>query len=461
MVELVDAPVSLAAVRVLGADATSRAFLDWLIAPHLLTPNLSTFRDVLDTTTAISRALAASGLFRDQSVRIQPAEDGDPAHVDVVYNSSAMARAARQSLEGRLVNLFGHADVLSLNASLGTKTKRAFDASLSFPVTPTLSSRAFLSLIGTERELGAQGGGGREERMALKAGIRQFALGTPTPGNELAAELAWRCIGSLSDDAGISVRQSAGPASKASLLHTYTHDTLNDAVMPTSGSLLRVINELSLASKLDSFVPQPSPGASQTLLGQGNNAFWKTEAHAKKGWSLTQGLASYFITYHAAHDLLVTRVPYTTRISFNLVGLSAYELLDLPAWVVMRDTLTRYNRIDLAPLFRSIHSAVTQPSISVGLGLVYRFDPIRVEVNLGVPLVAAKGEILKRGPQAPRNISTVTCWSNILGLVQRSVTQLLTKQNVFINRAWQPDWSSANFGELRSGTDFDILGAMR
>ena len=53
----------------------------------------------------------------------------------------------------------------------------------------------------------------------------------------------------------------------------------------------------------------------------------------------------------------------------------------------------------LARLSRSIHTAITQPSISVGLGLVYRFDPIRVEVNVGVPLVAAKGEVLKRGPQ--------------------------------------------------------------
>jgi outer membrane protein insertion porin family len=108
-----------------------------------------------------------------------------------------------QSLEGRLTNLFGRADVLSLNAALGTKTKRAFDASLSLPVTPALSTHAFLSLLGTERELGPQGGGGREERMALKTGLRAL------PGNEIAAELAWRCIGSLSDDAAIRYPRTA------------------------------------------------------------------------------------------------------------------------------------------------------------------------------------------------------------------------------------------------------------
>ena len=86
MVELVDAPVSVGAVRVHGANNTTRAFLDWLIAPHLVVDPHSTFRDVLGTTTAISRALSATGLFRSHSVRIQPAENGSDAHVDLVYN---------------------------------------------------------------------------------------------------------------------------------------------------------------------------------------------------------------------------------------------------------------------------------------------------------------------------------------------------------------------------------------
>lgn len=109
---------------------------------------------------------------------------------------SVRALTPAQSLEGRLTNLFGHADVLSLNASLGTKTRRAFDASLAVPIAPALASHAFLSLVGTERALGPQAAGANEERMALKAGLRKAA------GNETAAELAWRCIGSLADDAG-------------------------------------------------------------------------------------------------------------------------------------------------------------------------------------------------------------------------------------------------------------------
>lgn len=89
-----------------------------------------------------------------------------------------------------------------------------------------MSSLGFLSLAGTERELGAQGGGGREERVALKGGLRKCALGIPIPGNEMAAELAWRCIGSLSDDAGIRYSQ---PTSLAS---THAHLSLVSVTLP-------------------------------------------------------------------------------------------------------------------------------------------------------------------------------------------------------------------------------------
>ncbi|KAG9311643.1 bacterial surface antigen [Chiua virens] len=413
MVELVDAPVSVAAVRVNGAHNTTRAFLDWLIAPHLVVVPHSTFKDVVDTTAAISRALTATGPLSRTLGPHRP--------------------RSKRSLEGRLTNLLGHAEVLSLNASLGTKTKRAFDASLLLPVTPAMSSHAFLSLVGTERELGPQGGGGREERMAFKSGLRQCSLGIPIPGNEMAAELAWRCISSLSDDAGISIRQSAGPAAKASLSHTYTCDTLDDSVMPTSGSLFRVVNELALTRKLDAFVPSSSI-ASQSLLGACSNAFWKTEAHAKTGYSLTKGL-TLSLTGRAGFLQLLAGDPTTIHYSdkfqlggppsvraFGPGGLGGHEgstsvggdlyysvglsiLGNIPrrpewptklhAWV----NAGRLQGISGVPLSQSIHTALTQPSISVGLGLVYRFDPIRAEVNLGVPLIAAKGEVLKRGPQ--------------------------------------------------------------
>lgn len=42
-------------------------------------------------------------------------------------------------------------------------------------------------------------------------------------------------------------------------------------------------------------------------------------------------------------------------------------------------------------------SFLTTPSLSAGLGLIYRFDPVRVEVNFGLPLAISKGEGARRG----------------------------------------------------------------
>jgi outer membrane protein insertion porin family len=50
-------------------------------------------------------------------------------------------------------------------------------------------------------------------------------------------------------------------------------------------------------------------------------------------------------------------------------------------------------------LGENINRCLTRPSISAGVGLLYRFDPVRVEVNFGVPLVASQSDGMRRGFQ--------------------------------------------------------------
>ena len=51
------------------------------------------------------------------------------------------------------------------------------------------------------------------------------------------------------------------------------------------------------------------------------------------------------------------------------------------------------------PLQQSVISALSKPSVSAGLGIVYRLQGIRVEMNFGLPLVAAKTEGARKGFQ--------------------------------------------------------------
>jgi outer membrane protein insertion porin family len=46
-----------------------------------------------------------------------------------------------------------------------------------------------------------------------------------------------------------------------------------------------------------------------------------------------------------------------------------------------------------------IQRTIQSPSISTGLGLVYNFDFMKVELNFGVPLTQSRGERVRRGVQ--------------------------------------------------------------
>lgn len=50
-------------------------------------------------------------------------------------------------------------------------------------------------------------------------------------------------------------------------------------------------------------------------------------------------------------------------------------------------------------LLDNVQSCLTRPSVSVGVGLLYRLPPVRVELNFGVPLVASKSDGHRKGFQ--------------------------------------------------------------
>jgi len=52
-----------------------------------------------------------------------------------------------------------------------------------------------------------------------------------------------------------------------------------------------------------------------------------------------------------------------------------------------------------ASLRSSVAAALTKPSVSAGVGLIYLFDPVRVELNFGVPLAARASDGVRKGVQ--------------------------------------------------------------
>jgi outer membrane protein insertion porin family len=79
-----------------------------------------------------------------------------------------------------------------------------------------------------------------------------------------------------------------------------------------------------------------------------------------------------------------------------------------PRWPVKAHAFL--NAGQLEPLYRhvggvgsslrsSISAATSRPSVSTGVGLIYHFDPVRVELNFGVPLTARASDGTRKGVQ--------------------------------------------------------------
>ena len=50
-------------------------------------------------------------------------------------------------------------------------------------------------------------------------------------------------------------------------------------------------------------------------------------------------------------------------------------------------------------LQENVAACLSRPSVSAGVGLIYSFDPIRVELNFGLPLAARQSDGYRRGLQ--------------------------------------------------------------
>jgi len=60
----------------------------------------------------------------------------------------------------------------------------------------------------------------------------------------------------------------------------------------------------------------------------------------------------------------------------------------------------RLDRLDLEKsLSATARDLFAKPVVSAGVGLIYKLDPVRLEVNFGVPLVASKTDTMRRGFQ--------------------------------------------------------------
>ncbi|KAF5318566.1 hypothetical protein D9619_010794 [Psilocybe cf. subviscida] len=437
--------VNISSVRVEGAPNTRRSFLAGIIDPAV--SSCETLEDALHATRRISHSLQKTDIFSSIEASIDRPKDNAFAQtgdVDLVFKTRERGRwfvssstevgnnEGTASASARIRNVFGGAETFTANMSLGTKTKRAFTASLVSPLTPKMKEFAEVQVYGMERDL-TQHASCFEGLRGMKAVLR---TGQPSWGaHELAYDAVARHIASLTPTASIrsdldfkpypytylltrrsSIRNAAGPSFKSAVSYNFVLDTRDDRVYPSRGSYFKLATELAGAGPL-----------------RGDSRHIKGELEAGAGRRVVEGVALN-LTARAGllYGLNGSQTKFSDRFqlggptnvrSFRMNGMgprdgddsiggdlyysTGFSLVShipsKPEWPVKTHLWVNAGRLDSInqdkPLKETIREALLRPAFSAGMGLIYQFNPVRVEVNFGVPLAASSSDAMRRGIQ--------------------------------------------------------------
>jgi outer membrane protein insertion porin family len=138
-------------------------------------------------------------------------------------------------------NIFGGAEMLSLNAKAGTRTRSAYSANLSAPVLSDPDMRVSLEALQSAAE---KPWASHEE--VVKGGSLRFSwFDSNRDQQSIEYSGAWRQITGLGSGASRTVRADAGDTIKSAIKHTFYRERRDNPQLPQKGYMLRSGFELA------------------------------------------------------------------------------------------------------------------------------------------------------------------------------------------------------------------------
>lgn len=246
--------------------------------------------------------------------------------------------------------------------------------------------------------------------------------------------MTWRSIDRVSPNASLSIRQQVGDSLKSSINHVFVRERRDDMLLPSNGHYVRIAQELS------------------GLFGLGNAHFFKTELESQYckqfggGRILMDKENKEFLGVHpgfvisttfragclanlsdsdkasTVSDRFLLGGPLSVR-GFRNAGIGPRDYKDALGgnmyWAAGVSAIAPLPKLESKALrahafvnagtnipwqsgtsLQETRQALSQsPSISAGLGLIYRHSIARIELNYCIPLTAARGDQIKRGLQ--------------------------------------------------------------
>jgi outer membrane protein insertion porin family len=348
-------------------------------------------------------------------------------------------------------NIFGGAETLSVNASTGTRTRSAYNATFSAPINGNPDLRLAVDAL---RSATQKPWASHEEQLT-GANLRLAWLTETKDSHALAYSGVWRQLTGLAATASPTVRADAGDSLKSSLTHTFTRDRRDNPMLPQRGYLLRTISELAGWGPLNGDVSfaktevEASGALPVTIPGMGAKS---------SGISIGGGLR-LGVLYPLPSGYALTGTAQPSRINdrfqlggptdvrgFKQGGLGPHDgvdsvggdvfaagsvnaLVPLPRTgpdsplrlqlfanagrLVALNTSSKGKEekegreglaMDSATVFKGVKSAAREltnglPSLAAGVGLVYAHPVARFELNFSLPLVLRQGEEGRKGLQ--------------------------------------------------------------
>ncbi|KAJ2775879.1 hypothetical protein IWQ57_000036 [Coemansia nantahalensis] len=411
-----------------------RGFLGQLFLPVL---GAQTVAEVVRESREAAGKLEVLGMASNVAVELDQADSGGVnvrllcerakryrlrTGVDV-GNDEGMA-----SVAGRMSNIWGGGETAEATFSRGSKTQSSFLGTLTAPVgTDPLTQ---VELRAAQAVLNARPYSAHDEvSRSLSAAYRAVKLAGWQHQLRYLAE--WREICNLGAAASPTLRAEAGHTLKSSVEYTFTYDDRDSTTVPTSGTLAKATAEVAglfggdvrFAKARAELQTNQRLGASEWIVATGaqGGLLWNLDGPRGRssladrfflgGLTTVRGFEYRGIgprdrndsiggdVFYAVGASLLTPLPYVTTDALKghlwanagqLALLDDRGLLRTP-----RDSSGGRTR----GLADEIRRFFMQPSVAVGVGLVYRQSIVRVELSCGLPLVAATTDRPKAGLQ--------------------------------------------------------------
>ncbi|EPB82073.1 hypothetical protein HMPREF1544_11201 [Mucor circinelloides 1006PhL] len=431
------------AITILGTKQTRPGFLEKATKDVL---EANTYADVINNAQQAAEKLQRFDIFDGVQILLDNASDSDPFaapdSINVIYQVKEKSRVFIKTgteignnegnMNGSITvrNVFGGAELLEAVASFGTRNSSAFQFSLSKPVNASPDSRLD---INAHRVLCNNTLASSYEELARGAGLRYKTV-SKFGYHELSYDMTWRSIDRVSPNASLSIRQQVGDSLKSSINHVFVRERRDDILLPSNGHYVRIAQELS------------------GLFGVGNAHFFKTELESQYctqiggGHIILDKESKEFLGVHpglvisttfragcladlsegdkasTVSDRFLLGGPLSVR-GFRNAGIGPRDYKDALGgnlyWAAGVSAIAPLPKLETKALrahafvnagtnvpwksgtsLQDTKQALTQsPSISAGLGLIYRHSIARIELNYCVPLTAARGDQIKRGLQ--------------------------------------------------------------